>query len=126
MKLWKKLTLAAVILACLAGLTVYGLKVRFHRRLDAACTDLAEVIDKLKSDPVVFDLADDRAVVSMQRLKEAAYTERQRKGVAALSVELGMLRACRVTKDLPGDYQITCLESIQKIEKEADADLDGE
>jgi len=112
--------LATFLLGCAAAIESHDRhRQQFLKQVDDTSNDIAEVIDKLRSDQVVFDLADDRAVVSIQKLRDAAYTDRQRKGADELGVELGTLRACRGAIGLPGGQFSECLDSTDKINKDA-------
>jgi hypothetical protein len=116
------LAVSVVLCAGLVATAIYESMARrehFRVQVDDTSNDVAEVVDKLTSDATVFDLADDRAVTSIQKLRDAAYTERQREGATQLGLELSMLRACRAAKGLPGDKFQACLESTQKINTQA-------
>lgn len=82
----------------------------FNVQLDDASNDIAELLDKIGSDQVVFDLADDRAVVSTQKLRELAYTDKLRQGSKDLAAEVSFLRACRAARNVSYDEFQKCLE----------------
>ncbi len=121
-----KVAIALISIAAILCLASFGFHVRarrFQERADDATNNIAEAVDKLTSDVAVFDMADDRAVASIQQLKDAAYTDRQREGAVALAVIIGTLRVCRTTRELPGDKFQVCLESVQKSTAEAYKEL---
>ena len=76
-------------------------------------------MDKMNSSSDVFDLANDRATDSVQKLKSVAYTDRQRDGAEQLFVELGTLRTCRAARNLPGDKFKNCIDAWVKINRDA-------
>ena len=97
---------------------------RFVRQANDTTNDMLDVIDKLSSDKMVFDLADSRVFNSIQKLRDVSYTKKQRDGADQLEHELYVLRACYWAQNLPGSKFDDCLNSTKKINDLAFDDLD--